>query len=315
MTTTEDTTWDAVVIGGGAAGLSAALALGRARRTTLVIDAGRQSNLSAHGIGGLLGRDGRPPAELYADGRRELARYPAVRIADTQAEAVTGELEAGFLIRLADGDEHRARRVLLAGGMDYRYPAVPGADARWGSAVFHCPFCHGWEVAGRPLAVLNPDPAGVHQAQLLTAWSDQVTLLVGGIAGASGALELSAGDRDRLDGAGVTIEPRAVVALHGPGADLERIALADASSLPCHGLLIGTTLHQRTDLAARLGVAFAPASPMTAEAIEIDAQHHTSLPGVYAAGDVTAGPPSVPRAVAQGAFAGAMIVGSLTGVM
>ncbi|HWJ63477.1 MAG TPA: FAD-dependent oxidoreductase, partial [Acidimicrobiales bacterium] len=140
-----DENWDCIVVGGGAAGLSAALVLGRARRRTLVIDAGRQSNAVAHGIGGLLGHDGRPPAELYELGRGELAAYPTVEVRD--GEVVAGEADDGrFTLQLADGRTETAKRVLLAGGMDYRRPDVAGAEERWGRSVFHCPFCHGWEV-------------------------------------------------------------------------------------------------------------------------------------------------------------------------
>ena len=131
--------WDCIVVGAGAAGLSAALVLGRARQRTLVVDAGRQSNLVAHGIGGLLGSDGRPPAELYAAGRDELAAYPTVEL--RSGEVVAGERRnPGFMLDMADGSREMARRVLLASGMDYRFPPLPGIPERWGRSVFHCPF-------------------------------------------------------------------------------------------------------------------------------------------------------------------------------
>ena len=133
-----DTTWDCIVVGGGAAGLSAALVLGRARQRTLVIDAGGQSNRDADGIGGLLGHDGRSPADFYAAGRDELAAYPTVQL--RSGEVVSGErLDEGFALELADGDRVAARRVLLATGMDYRHPALRGIAERWGRSVFHCP--------------------------------------------------------------------------------------------------------------------------------------------------------------------------------
>src|SRR5687768_452612 len=129
-----DTTWDCIVVGGGAAGLSAALVLGRARRRTVVIDAGGQSNRPAHGIGGLLGHDGRPPAELYEIGRRELAAYPTVEVRDTSA--VSAEVVDGrFVVNLADGAWVTGRRLLLASGAEYRYPALEGIAERWGASV------------------------------------------------------------------------------------------------------------------------------------------------------------------------------------
>ena len=142
-----DIVWDCIIVGGGVAGLSAALVLGRARRRTLLVDAGDQSNLAAHGIGGLLGHDGRSPAELYAAGRGELAAYPSVQL--RTGEVVAGERVADvFELELGDGHRARARRVLLATGMDYRPPPLPGLAELWGRSVFHCPFCHGWESSG-----------------------------------------------------------------------------------------------------------------------------------------------------------------------
>ena len=174
-----DTTWDCIVVGGGAAGLSAALVLGRARRRTLVIDSGGQSNLPAEGIGGLLGHNERPPHELYAIGRDELAAHSTVEL--REGAVSTGERQdGGFVLELADGSRETARSVLLATGMEYRYPELDGIAERWGRSVFHCPFCHGWEVRERPLGVLDPGPTGVHRSLLLRAWSDDVTLLTTG---------------------------------------------------------------------------------------------------------------------------------------
>ena len=132
-----DSTWECVIVGGGAAGLSAALVLGRARRRTLLVDAGRPSNAPAEGIGGLLGQDGSPPHHLYAAARAEIGRYGTVEI-------VAGEVVAGapvdglFELALADGSRRSATTVLVAAGMDYRFPDLPGLSERWGRSVFHC---------------------------------------------------------------------------------------------------------------------------------------------------------------------------------
>ncbi len=303
--TTDTDIWDCIVIGGGAAGLSAALSLGRARRRTLLVDAGRQSNLAAHGIGGLLGHDRRPPAELYVTGRAELAEYATVEIRDGEVIAAEPQDDA-FAVTLADGAVVQGRRMLLATGMDYRHPDVLGMAQRWGETVFHCPFCHGWEVRERPLAVFGGTPIAVHQALLLTAWSDDVTLLTGGTG------DIDAPERERLAGAGVGVDERPVAELLGPGASLEAVRFADGEKRVCRGILVATTLHQRSDLPKQLGAAYAPGDPLSAEAIEVDGQYQTSVPGVYAAGDIVAGPPAVARAVAAGNFAGAMIVMGLT---
>jgi len=266
-------TWDCIVVGGGAAGLSAALVLGRARRRTLVIDAGRQSNLPAHGIGGLLGQDGRPPADFYADARAELTQYPTVEV--RAGEVVDGE--PGFTLTLADGTTEAAQRVVLATGMDYRYPDVPGLAERWGKTAFHCPFCHGWEVRDRPLFVLDPSEFGPPREQMLGAWSDDVTLLT------EPPLEL----RD------------------------DEIVLADGSTRPCGGLMIAVKLHQRDKLAARLGAEAAEPNMVVADALQVDTKFATTVPGLYAAGDLVTSAPSVASSIAAGAMAAAMAVHSL----
>lgn len=300
----DSTPYDCIVVGGGAAGLSAALVLGRARRRTLLIDAGRQSNRPAHGIGGLLGHDGRPPAELYALGREELATYPSVTVRD--GEVTAGEHDGeGFTLTLADGTVERARRVILATGMDYRFPELPGAAERWGGTVFHCPFCHGWEVREQPLAVLDDGASGLHRAQLLRMWSDDVTLLT------NGPTTLTADERAQLDRAGVEIDEREVAGLTGDAPALEAVTFADGSTRPCGGLLVPITLHQRSDLADRLGATAADATPLAPAPVAIDAMGQTAAEGVVAAGDVTAEMPAVANAIAAGSRAAAKVVQSL----
>lgn len=335
--------WDCIVVGAGAAGLSAALVLGRARRRTLVVDAGSPSNRFAHGIGGFLGQDGRPPADFYADGRRELAAYPTVEVRSGSVvggetvggrggEVVGGHGAAadgsvldrdvadrslgddetpevtGFVLILDDGTRETARRVVLATGMDYRLPELPGVEERWGRSVFHCPFCHGWEVRERPLGVLDRGPSGVHRALLLSAWSDDVTLF------ADGPAELDPEDAERLRAARVTIDERPVSGLRGNGEpdSLEEVVFADGDTRACGGLLVPVSLHQRSGLARQLGVVAAEPGPVAFDALGVDAQFQTNVPGVFAAGDLSAQMPSVASSVAAGSFAAAMVVGSLT---
>ncbi|MBE2318582.1 NAD(P)/FAD-dependent oxidoreductase [Solirubrobacter sp. CPCC 204708] len=266
-------TWDCIVVGGGAAGLSAALVLGRARRRTLIIDKGEPSNRFAHGIGGLLGQDGRAPQDFYADGRAELAKYPTVEY--RRGEVTDGE--PGFTLTLADGTSEATTSIILATGMDYVYPDVPGLQERWGRTAFHCPFCHGWEVRDRPLFVLDPSEHGPMRAQLLSAWSDDVTLL-------------DAPPQELRD---------------------DEIVLADGTTRPCGGLLVGVQLAQRDGLAAKLGVTAQEPNPMFKDGLVIDERHATNVPGVFAAGDLTGKPPSVAAAVASGSMAAAMAVHAL----
>jgi thioredoxin reductase len=297
--------WDCIVIGGGAAGLSAALVLGRARRRTLVVDAGGQSNRPAPGIGGLLGHDGQPPDEFYALGRRQLAAYPSVLHREACVVAASNGPD-GLTVTTSDGAIERAHRLILATGMEYRLPAVAGAAERWGRSVFHCPFCHGWEVQGRALAVLDRDPeTAVHRALLLTAWSDTVTLLTNGPA------PFGDDERQRLAAAAVEVDERPVAAVCGPPDDLTAIAFADGSERPCGGLLVGAVLHQRGDLAAQLGLALAPPTPIAADAVACGPMGETNVPGVVVAGDAGAGMPSVANAIAAGSNAAAAVVRSL----
>ena len=294
-------TWDCIVVGAGAAGLSAALVLGRARRRTLVVDAGGQSNRAAHGIGGLLGHDGRPPGDLYAAGRDELAAYPTVEL--RAGEVVGGERrEPGFALELADGSRETTRRVLLATGMDYRFPVLPGIAERWGRSVFHCPFCHGWEVRDQRLGVLDRGAPGVQRALLLRVWSDDVTLLT------DGPSDLEADDAERLRAAGVEVDERGVAGLRGPDSTLTSVVFANGDERRCAGLLVPVTLHQRSPLAEQLGAVAAAPGPVVADAVEVCPRFHTSAPGVFAAGDLSSQMPSVASAVAGGSGAAAMIV-------
>lgn len=297
--------WECIVVGGGAAGLSAALVLGRARRRTLLVDAGEPSNAAADAMGGVLGFDRRRPQELYEQGREELANYPSVEVRDGTVTGASGSSGA-FELELAGGGSERSKRILLAMGMDYRPPDVPGMDERWGRSVFHCPFCHGWEVRDRALAVLDPTPAAAHRAPLLTSWSDSVTLLT------NGPLELPAEEKQRIEAAGVRIDERPVAGLLGEAPALSAVAFEDGGELPVEALLVATTTHQRSDLADRLGASTAPNGPMAADALVVDGKFETDLPGVFAAGDTATAMPSVPTAIAEGNRAAAMVVGSLT---
>jgi thioredoxin reductase len=299
-----DIEWDCIVVGGGAAGLSAALVLGRARRQTLVIDEGKQSNLAAHGIGGLLGHDGRLPAQLYEAGRAEIAAYPSVLV--RHGEVTSGHPDgAGFVLELSDGNRERTRRVLLATGMEYRPPRIPGLDALWGRSAFHCPFCHGWEVRDQPLAVLAQGERAMHMALMLRGWTDDVVVLTNGPAG------LDAAQRGLLAAAAVAVEERPVSEFISHAGELAAVMFGDGALLARRGVLVATTMHQRSDLAAQLGVAAAAPGPLAADAIPIDPFHRTSVPGVFSAGDLSAAMPQVAAAIAAGSLAAAAVVQSL----
>lgn len=291
--------WDCIVVGGGAAGLSAALVLGRARRTTLVVDAGAPSNLIAEGIGGLLGHDRVAPADFYSAARRELQAYPTVELREGEVVGARS-LDGLFELELADGATDLAQRVLLAVGMDYRYPPIDGIEQFWGHSVFHCPFCHGWENRARPLAVL--DRGG---ALMLRAWSDDVTLLTNGPA------DLTAEDLGRLHAAGVAVDERPIARLQGTGKELEAVAFADGGERACGGLLVPVVLHQRSTLAEQLGATLSEPNPLYFDAVTVDNAYATDVPGLFAAGDASGAMASVANAVASGHLAAARLVMTL----
>ena len=295
--------WECAVIGAGAAGLSAALVLGRARRRTVVIDADEQSNRASPVIGGLLGYDQRPPAELYAAGRQELKSYPSVEY--RRGYVCSGRREDnGFVLDVSQGNPVRARRVLLATGMQYCPPEIPGLAELWGGAVFQCPFCHGWEMRGKRLASLAAGEEAVHSTLMLRGWTDDVVALT------DGRSDLSPEDERTLRSAGVVIDDRRIVELIGEDGRLTEIAFADGTRMARDGLLVEAPLRQRSPLAEQLGAACTP-GPLAADAIGVDEINRTEAGGVFAAGDVCTKQPHLAGAVAAGSQAAMIIVQSL----
>jgi thioredoxin reductase len=298
-----DDEWDCVVVGGGAAGLSGALVLGRARRRTLLIDSGEPSNQASRVIGGLLGYDQRPPAELYEAGRRELSAYPSVEY--RHGRVLSGApVDNRFALELDGGGQVTTRRVLLATGMRYCPPEISGLDELWGKSVFQCPFCHGWEMRDKRLSTLAAGDEAVHSALLLRGWSDDVVLLT------DGAADLDADNWCRLEAAKVTVDERRVVELVGHDGQLTAIAFADGSQLERDGLLVEAPLRQRSPLAEQLGAACTD-GPLAPDSVSVDSLHRTSVPTVFAAGDLCTEQPYVAGAIAAGSQAAIVIVQSL----
>ncbi len=294
-------TLDCVIVGGGPAGLSAALVLGRARRRTLLVDAGRQSNLPASGVGGLLGFDGRPPGELHLAGRRDVRCYPSVELVSGEVVRA-GVSDGGFTVELGDGRRVAARRILLATGVDYQTPDLPGAQDLWGTSVFHCPFCHGWEFRDQPLAVLADGDKAVHAALLIRGWTDDVVVL---------SHQIDPDGRALLAAAGVSIDERTVAGVQAVDGRLAAVLFDDGSQLERTGLLVSTTLRRRGDLARQLGVLCHDSGPVVTDPVDVDKLGRTTVPGVSAAGDLCSQTPQVAAAIAAGSVAATAIVESL----
>lgn len=286
-----DRTYDCIVAGGGAAGLTAALVLGRARRRVLLVDGGRQSNLPAEAVGGLLAHEDTAPAALYAAGREQLTALPSVTMRDGEVVEAAVEQD-GVTVRLADGAQLAARRLLLAAGLDWAVPTLPGAAELWGRSVFHCPFCHGWEVRDARLAVLGAGSTGALQALMLRGWSDEVVLLAGGPA------ELDEDDRARLAAAGVRVDERPLDRLVARDGALAAVRFADGSELERDGLLVHSVPSQRSELVAELGLELTDRGT-----VAVDALGRSSVPVVYAAGDIAGPSVSVAAAAGSGSVA------------
>ena len=288
---------DVIVVGGSYAGMAAALQLARARRSVLVIDAGERRNRFASHSHGFLGQDGVPPAEIAGNARRQLEAYPTLSWLDGRAETVAGRVD-DFIVTTTDGGSHRGRRILLASGVTDQLPAIDGLAERWGTAVFHCPYCHGYEIGQGRIGIVGANPMSIHQAELLTDWGD-VTLLV------NGAFELGGDVRSTLARRNVAIEEAPIGKIEGH-AD---VVMADGRLLRFAGLFTATRTIPSGPLIQALGCALEE-TPMGVQ-LRTDAENKTSVAGVFACGDVARAPHSVSLAVGSGAMAGVQVHRSL----
>ena len=264
--------YDVIVVGGGPAGLSAALVLGRQRRRVLVVDAGEPRNSSAAEMHMYLGRDGGSPAALLADGRAELDAYPTVERRAGRVVAAQGVVD-GFDLELAGGEREGARRLLLATGQVDVPAAVPGLAERWGTSVLHCPFCHGYETTGKSLAVLGNGVGAMLAAYVRDRFSDDVVLCTNGPA------ELPPPVAELLPARGIAVVETPLTAVEG---ELDGLTLrfADGSTLARDAVYHRAPTHQSADLAAQLGADLLPDG-----CVRVDEFGHTTVPGVFAAGD------------------------------
>jgi thioredoxin reductase len=280
---------DVVVVGGGPAGLSAALILGRMRRRVVLLDTHAPANAVSKAMHGFLSRDGTPPGEVRRVAVEQLAPYETVERRSVAARSA-GRVADRFEIVLEDGSQVIARRLLLAHGMRYGLPHVEGVAELWGERVFHCPYCHEWEVRDRPIAVYGCGEKSIHQALLLNALSDDIVLLC------DRGSEIEAEQRERLDAAGVELVEDQVERVEETGSELRVKFTTGRPPLIRHALFIRPDLSLTTGLAASLGAALTEVG-----SVETDASGQSSVPGLYSAGD--AGTPVQSVAVATGSGA------------
>ncbi|MER6680376.1 NAD(P)/FAD-dependent oxidoreductase [Streptomyces olivaceoviridis] len=299
---TENNGYEVVVVGGGAAGLSAALVLGRSRRRTLVVDAGEPRNAPSAHMQGYLSRDGMSPAEFLAVGREEIARYGVELVRD---RVVDVSREGDFAAVLASGRTVRARHLVVATGLKDELPPVPGLAERFGRDVVHCPYCHGWEVRDLPTGVLATSPLSVHQALMATQWSKDVRLFLHEVDEA----ELTDQDLRRLATAGVTVVPGEVAGLVTADDRLTGVRLADGTVHERAVLYAAPRAVPRNDLLIRLGAELRE-TPFGSYPV-IDERGLTTVPGLWAAGNASGFAEQVINAASRGYRAGAAINGEL----
>jgi thioredoxin reductase len=305
--------YDVVVIGGGAAGLSGALTLARSRRSVLVIDAGEQRNLPAAGAHGFLTHEGIAPSEIVRIGREEVESYGgtvirgrvvgAARITDTTAIAGDSVIPSphNFTVTLDDGRTISARRLLLTTGLVDELPTITGLRARWGRDVLHCPYCHGWEVRDQAIGIIATGPFGVHQALMFRQLSETVTLVL------HAAPELTDEQREQLAARNIAVVDEPVEEVLVVDDAVSGVRLATGQVLPLQALVVGPRFVARSELLVGLGLEPTPHPMGMGEYIASEAMGVTAVPGVWVAGNVTDLSAQVVSSMGAGVGAGASI--------
>jgi thioredoxin reductase len=290
--------YDVVVVGGGAAGLSGALMLARVRRSVVVIDAGAPRNAPAAGVHGLLAADGIRPAELLERGRAEVRRYGGQVVA-AEVTTVARDTE-GLSVALADARSVRARRLLVATGLVDELPDVPGVRERWGRDVVHCPYCHGWELRDQAIGVLASGPMSTHQALLFRQLSDDVTYL-------THTMPPNHEDAEQLAARGIRVVDGEVASLEVVEDRLTGVRLRDGTVVDRDALVVSTRMVARAGFLAALGLRPVEHPSGVGAHIPADPTGRTDAPGVWVAGNVTDLAAQVGTSAAAGALAAAQV--------
>jgi thioredoxin reductase len=303
-------TYDVAVVGGGAAGLSGALSLSRARRSVLVVDAGEPRNAPAGHVHNYLGREGTPPGELLAIGREEVAGYGGEVVSGrvVEAERLGGDDGTGFLLTLADGRRVGARRVLVTTGLVDDLPDVPGVAERWGRDVLHCPYCHGWEVRDQAVGILARGPMAVHAALTWRQWSPDVTLFTH--LGEPPAEEQA----KQLAARGIAVVEGEVAGLEVRDDRLTGVRLRSGEVVDRQVVVVQSLMHAPADVLAALGletVDLVVMDEVVGSYVPSEPGGATTVPGVWVAGNVADVRAQVITSAGSGLMAAAAINGDL----
>ena len=283
---------DVIIVGAGPAGLSAALMLGRCRRSVIVFDTGQPRNAASQALHGYLTRDGIHPCELLRIGREELAKYDTVSIRDAEVVSAECQTDARFGVTLASGERVTSRKLLLATGVVDNLPGIEGFRDCYGRSVFHCPYCDGWEVRDQPIAIYGKGERGLGLSLELTAWSRDLVLCTDGLS------EIDAEGKARLASNGIRVCEESVLRLEQRDGKLEAIVFKDGPRLPRRALFFTTGQYQRSGLLSQLGCEFNEKGTVRTGKYET-----THLRGLYVAGDASRAVQWVIVAAAEGAEA------------
>jgi thioredoxin reductase len=299
--------YQVVVIGGGAAGLSAAVTLGRALRSVLVIDAGEPRNAPAAGVHGFLSRDGIDPRELLDMGREEARGYgvdfiAGVAVAARSTAGAEEGAELSFDVELADGRTVKARRILVTTGLTDVLPDIDGIRERWGRDVLHCPYCHGWEVRNKAIGILGSVPMALHQTMLFRQWSPNITLFLNDV------VEPTDAEWEQLAARSISVVEGKVESLAIQDDALRGVVLASGTVIPVEAVVTATRLEARSAVLESLGVPVVEHPMGVGHHVEVNPMGGaTAVPGVWAAGNVADLMGQVMASAASGVMAGAAI--------
>lgn len=286
--------YDAIVVGGSFAGLSAAMQLVRARRPVLMVDAGQPRNRFSAAAHGFLGQDGIAPAEIRRIALAQLQAYPSFELVTGLATNAV-KVEDLFQVALDDGRTVLGKRLILAIGVTDELPAIEGLAPLWGKSVLHCPYCHGYEIGGGPIGVLASSPLAAHQGMLLPDWGPTTVFVQPGV-------RFSEDEKWAIEGREARIETVPVARLLTRDGRLTAAELEDGRSVPIDALFVQTKVKPASDLAERLGAAMeeGPQGPH----VKVEAWGDTSVPGLFAAGDAASPMHNASFASAAGVKAG-----------
>ncbi|MDR7298234.1 thioredoxin reductase [Pelomonas aquatica] len=286
---------DVIIIGGSFAGLAAALQLGRAGRKVTVLDTGLPRNRFAHHSHGLLGHDHKPPLDILTEARQQLARYPAIRMVNARADSVSGAID-NFTVLTGDGQSLGARRVILSYGVADQMPDVPGFAESWGTSIVPCPYCDGFEVAGRHWGLVWSSPQSHQSARLFLDWTDKLTVFANGH-------DIAPDIRADLAHRHIPVVDGRILEIAHDKGHIATVNLDSHRNVAVDVLFA----HPRNKPSARLheSLGLATVDTPTGVVLKVDERRQTSLPGIYAAGDLaTPFLPSVTQATWQGSMAG-----------